>query len=239
MDPKEPAVRVLLVEDEDPMREMLTAALRHEGFEVAATGSGREAVDLARTDRQDVVVLDVNLPDIDGFTVCRRLRQSGADLPVLFLTARDARADLRTGFGEGADDYLTKPFSLEELALRLRALTRRGRVPGSPASWRCGDLVVDDTTHRVSRGGAPIELSPTQYRLLRHLLVHVGQVLSKEQLLREVWRHGGVDPAAEPGATNLVEAHISQLRRRVDSGGQPPLLHTVRGFGYVIRPPEG
>ncbi|MGL5860301.1 MAG: response regulator transcription factor, partial [Phycicoccus sp.] len=142
-------MRVLLVEDEDPMREMLTAALRHEGFEVLATGSGREAVDLVRVDSPDVVVLDVNLPDIDGFTVCRRLRQSGADLPVLFLTARDARADLRAGFGEGADDYLTKPFSLEELALRLRALTRRGRVSGSPANWRCGDLVVDDATHRV------------------------------------------------------------------------------------------
>ncbi|MEU5718560.1 response regulator transcription factor [Streptomyces sp. NPDC020403] len=179
----------------------------------------------------DLLILDVTLPDLDGFEVCGRLRSAGCELPVIFLTARDSRADLRTGFARGCDDYLTKPFSLEELTLRIAAVLRRsGRTDSVERPLQMSDLVLDDRAHRVSRGGREITLSPTEYRILRHLLQARGRVLSKAQIVEAVWGHS----EAGRGDGNLVEAHISQLRRKVDAHGRA-LIHTVRGFGYVVR----
>ncbi|MFE1250251.1 response regulator transcription factor [Streptomyces sp. NPDC058735] len=223
--------RILLVEDDEPMAELLEAALRHEGYDTATVGSGRECLSVGPGPDCDLLILDVTLPDLDGFEVCGRLRSAGCELPVIFLTARDSRADLRTGFARGCDDYLTKPFSLEELTLRIAAVLRRsGRTGQVDRPLQISDLVLDDRAHRVSRGDREIVLSPTEYRILRHLLRARGQVLSKAQIIEAVWGHAEVGR----GDGNLVEAHISQLRRKVDARG-PALIHTVRGFGYVLR----
>ncbi|OIK26657.1 response regulator transcription factor [Streptomyces malaysiense] len=226
-----PRARILLVEDDEPLAELLEAALRHEGYDIVTMSSGRECLSVGPDPECDLLILDVTLPDLDGFEVCGRLRRAGCELPVIFLTARDSRADLRTGFAQGCDDYLTKPFSLEELTLRIAAVLRRSRRTGSEdRALRFADLVLDDRAHLVTRGGTEVVLSPTEYRVLRYLLHRSGQVLSKAQIIEAVWGHadGG------RGDGNMVEVHISQLRRKIDAHG-PALIHTVRGFGYVLR----
>ena len=219
--------QLLLVDDEENLRSMLTAALRHSGFDVDVASSGREALERVPETRPDVVVLDVMMPDLDGFEVCRRIRNDGSQVPVLFLTARDAIDDKVRGLTLGGDDYLVKPFSLEELVARVEALLRRsGQDPGSVL--RCGDLVMDDDAHRVMRGGDVVDLSPTEFNLLRYLLVNRGRVLSKAQILDHVWHY---DYGGDGG---VVETYVGYLRKKVDNR-EPKLLHTIRGVGYTLR----
>jgi two-component system OmpR family response regulator len=224
---------ILVVEDEEPIRELVATALRFTGFQVETATTGGEALSLARNVHPALVVLDVNLPDLDGFALCRKLRAGGDDVPVVFLTARDDPADLRAGFTGGGDDYLTKPFSLEELLLRIEAVLRRaGKGERSePARLVCGDLVLDEDAHRVWRGGAEVTLSPTEYRLLRYLMLNRDRVVSKTQILDHVWDY---DFAGDPAG---VETYISYLRRKLDDR-DAKLIRTVRGFGYSLRDPE-
>lgn len=223
--------RILVVDDEDSIRDLLTTALRFTGFTVDTAESGKEALRRAAGFSPDLIVLDVNLPDVDGFDVCRRLRATGELCPVVFLTARDDPDDLRAGFTGGGDDYLTKPFSLEELVLRIEAVLRRTRRSDEPVSrLTCGDIALDEVAHQVWKGGEEIALSPTEYRLLRYLLINRDRVLSKRQLLDHVW-----DDAAA-GELSAVETYISYLRRKLnDRDGR--LIQTVRGFGYALRTP--
>jgi two-component system, OmpR family, response regulator len=220
--------RLLLVDDEENLRSMLEAALRHVGFEVHPAATGREAIDAVPAVRPDLIVLDVMLPDLDGFEVCNRLRTSGSRTPVLFLTARDATEDKVRGLTLGGDDYLVKPFSLDELVARINAVLRRAGVARADAVLRCADLELDDEAHRVTRGGEEISLSPTEYKLLRYLLLNTGRVLSKAQILDHVWQY---DFGGDGG---VVETYIGYLRRKLDSGEQR-LIHTIRGIGYTLR----
>ncbi|MGI9053392.1 MAG: response regulator transcription factor [Ilumatobacteraceae bacterium] len=224
-----PGEHLLIVDDEENLRSMLAAALRHHGFEVSAASTGREA--LAAVDEQspDLVVLDVMLPDLDGFEVCRRMRTGGDHTPVLFLTARDATEDKVRGLTMGGDDYLQKPFSLEELVARTTAVLRRtGQARTDRTVLSNGDLELDDDAHRVTRGGAEVSLSPTEYNLLRYLLVNQGRVLSKAQILDHVWQY---DFGGDGG---VVETYIGYLRRKLDTD-EHKLITTVRGIGYTIR----
>jgi len=221
--------RLLLVDDEDNLRSMLEAALRHNGFEVAAAANGRDALAAVATDRPDLIVLDVMLPDIDGFEVCRRIRSEGSRVPVLFLTARDATEDKVRGLTLGGDDYLVKPFSLEELVARAQAVLRRsGLTRQDDPVLRCADLELDDDAHRVTRAGTEVSLSPTEYNLLRYLLVNQGRVLSKAQILDHVWQY---DFGGDGG---VVETYIGYVRRKIDNV-EPRLVHTIRGVGYTLR----
>ncbi|SDD89874.1 response regulator transcription factor [Streptomyces prasinopilosus] len=229
------AEHLLVVEDDATLRELLSASLRLAGFEVRAVSAGAEAMAAVRQERPDLIVLDVMLPDFDGFEVVRRLRGEGPPAaagppPVLFLTARDAAEDRIGGLTAGGDDYVTKPFNLEELILRIRAILRRtgGRQPDGRLV--VGDLALDPEGRHVTRGGRTVPLSPTEFDLLRVLMEHAGRVLSKEQLLELVWRYdfGGDD--------SIVASYVSYLRRKVDAG-EPKLIHTVRGTGYVLRRP--
>ncbi len=221
--------RLLLVDDEDNLRSMLEAALRHHGFDVDTAATGREALDVAASPEIDLVVLDVMLPDLDGFEVCRRLRADGIRTPVLFLTARDAVDDKVRGLTLGGDDYLVKPFSLEELVARAQAVLRRAGLAREETSvLRCEDLELDDDAHRVTRAGSNVALSPTEYNLLRYLLVNQGRVVSKAQILDHVWQY---DFGGDGG---VVETYIGYLRRKVDDVA-PKLLHTIRGVGYTLR----
>jgi len=223
---------ILVVEDEDAILQLLATTLRFTGFRVVTASSGSEAIAAVRNDAFDLLVLDVNLPDIDGFTICARLRAGGDLTPVIFLTARDDPDDLRTGFTGGADDYVTKPFSLEELLLRIEAVLRRSR-PQEETSSRltCGDVSLDEAAFRVWRGDREVSLSPTEFRLLRYLMLNRDRVVSKQQILDHVWDYEYVgDPSA-------VETYISYLRRKLDDR-DARLIHTVRGFGYSLRAPE-
>ncbi len=222
------AERLLLVDDEDNLRSMLEAALRHSGFEVHAVDSGRAALDAVGPVEPDLVVLDVMLPDLDGFEVCRRWRQEGRRTPVVFLTARDGTEDKVRGLTTGGDDYLVKPFSLEELVARIRAVLRRTGGGQPDAVLRCADLVLDDDAHRVTRAGEDVGLSPTEFNLLHFLLANQGRVLSKAQILDHVWQY---DFGGDGG---VVETYIGYLRRKLDGDG-PRLIHTIRGVGYVLR----
>ncbi len=224
---------VLVVEDEEPIRELVATALRFTGFKVETVGSGREALTELRNGVFDLIVLDVNLPDVDGFTICRKLRADGNQTPVVFLTARDDPADLRTGFTGGGDDYVTKPFSLEELMLRIEAVLRRTH-PNQTESVRltCGDVVLDEDACRVWRGRDEVMLSPTEFRLLRYLMINQGRVVSKTQILDFVWDY---EFAGDPAA---VETYISYLRRKLDDR-EAQIIRTVRGFGYSLRTPDG
>ena len=222
--------RLLLVDDEDNLRSMLQAALRHVGYDVHPVASGREALDAVATVGPDLVVLDVMLPDLDGFEVCRRLRQDGSRTPVLFLTARDTTEDKVKGLTLGGDDYLVKPFSLEELVARIDAVLRRAGVARSDAVRRIADLEMDDDAHRVTRGGVDVPLSPTEYNLLRFLLVNANRVMSKAQILDHVWNY---DFGGDGG---VVETYIGYLRRKLDTT-EPRLIHTIRGVGYTVRDP--
>ncbi|HET8662167.1 MAG TPA: response regulator transcription factor [Micromonosporaceae bacterium] len=226
-----PEARLLVVEDDPNILELLSATLRFAGFDVATATSGSQAVALARTGRPDLVVLDVMLPDLDGFEVVRRLRGGGARTPVVFLTARDATDDKIRGLTLGGDDYVTKPFSLEELTARIRAVLRRSAVGAqAPPRLEFADLALDEETHEVWRGGTPVPLSPTEFKLLRYLMLNAGRVLSKAQILDHVWNYDF------RGDDNIVESYISYLRRKVDNR-EPRLIHTLRGVGYVLRKP--
>ncbi len=220
--------RLLLVDDEENLRSMLEAALRHSGFEVAVAATGREAIDAVPDARPDLIVLDVMLPDLDGFEVCRRLRSDGSRTPVLFLTARDGTDNKVRGLTLGGDDYLVKPFSLEELVARINAVLRRAGATRTDAVLSCADLVMDDDAHRVTRGDTEVSLSPTEYNLLRFLLVNQGRVMSKAQILDHVWQY---DFGGDGG---VVETYIGYLRRKLDKT-EPRLIHTIRGFGYTLR----
>ena len=222
---------LLLVDDEDNLRSMLEAALRHSGFEVHPVANGRDAIDAVATVKPDLVVLDVMLPDLDGFDVCKRLRSSGDRTPVLFLTARDTTEDRVRGLTLGGDDYLVKPFSLEELVARITAVLRRAGVDREKTELVCADLAMDDDAHRVERAGQEVALSPTEYNLLRYLLMNQGRVVSKAQILDHVWDY---DFGGDGG---VVETYIGYLRRKVDNV-EPRLIHTIRGVGYSLRAPK-
>ena len=223
------AARILVVDDEPAITDLLSTALRYMGYQVTTAGTGFAALDAAATLTPDLVVLDVMLPDIDGFEVCRRLRQDRDFVPVIFLTARDAEDDRVTGFVRGGDDYVTKPFSLEELTLRVAALLRRTRGGAErDARLRYRDLEMDEDRHQVRRGGREVALSPTEFRLLRFLLLNPERVVSKQQILDHVWQYDF------NGEDNVVETYISYLRRKIDRD-LPPLIRTVRGFGYALR----
>ena len=225
-------VRVLVVDDELNITELVSLALRYEGFEVRTAADGRGGLSAVREFDPRLLVLDVKLPDIDGFEVCRRLRADGNHAPVIFLTARDSTEDKIAGLSIGGDDYLTKPFSLDELVARVRAIVRRV-AGGERRSGRLEfvDLVLDEDTHEVRRGGVEVMLSPTEFRLLRFLMLNPGNVLSKAQILDQVWEYDF------GGDGNVVETYISYLRKKLDSGREP-LIHTVRGFGYMLRAPS-
>ena len=222
---------ILLVDDEDNLRSMLEAALRHHGFEGHPVANGRSALESAASIGPDLIVLDVMLPDLDGFEVCRRLRTESNQTPVLFLTARDSTEDKVRGLTLGGDDYLVKPFSLEELIARIDTILRRSGFTRSDALMRCGDLILDDDAHLVTRAGREISLSPTEYNLLRYLLINQGRVLSKSQILDHVWNY---DFGGDGG---VVETYVGYLRRKLDNEG-PSLIQTVRAVGYVIRAPK-
>jgi two-component system OmpR family response regulator len=227
------AIRVLVVDDEPTLTELLSMALRYEGWEVRAAGAGAEAVRMAREFRPDAVVLDVMLPDFDGLEVLRRLRADDDDVPVLFLTAKDAVEERIAGLTAGGDDYVTKPFSLEEVVARLRGLIRRThRVSGRrDAELVVGDLVLDEDSREVRRADEPIALTATEFELLRYLMRNPRRVLSKAQILDRVWNYDF------GGQANVVELYISYLRKKVDAG-RPPMIHTMRGAGYVLKPAE-
>ncbi len=225
------AARLLLVDDEDNLRSMLDAALRHSGFDVHPVANGRDAIDAVPQVDPDLIVLDVMLPDLDGFDVCKRLRSSGDRTPVLFLTARDATEDKVRGLTMGGDDYLVKPFSLEELVARITAILRRAGLDPAGDELRCADLFMDDDAHLVTKAGEEVALSPTEYNLLRYLLVNRGRVVSKAQILDHVWDY---DFGGDGG---VVETYIGYLRRKLDTG-RPRLIQTIRGVGYTLRAPQ-
>jgi two-component system OmpR family response regulator len=226
-------LRVLVVDDESYITDLVATALRYEGFDPATASTGREALALVESFRPELIVLDVMLPDHDGFEVQRRLTERGRRIPVLFLTARDATEDKVRGLTIGGDDYVTKPFSLEELIARIRAIFRR--VHGSAADaqlLRFGDLEMDEDTHEVWREGRAIELTATEFKLLRFLLANPRRVMSKGQILDHVWNYDF------GGDSSIVETYISYLRKKVDMR-EPRLIHTVRGVGYVLRLSQG
>jgi len=224
-------VRVLVVDDESNLTELLSMALRFEGWEVRAAASGMEAVRAAREFQPDAVALDMMLPDFDGMEVLRRIRVDNPKVPVLFLTARDAVEQRVAGLTAGGDDYVTKPFSLEEVVARLRALMRRTAVvaDASASVLAVGDLTMDEDSHEVTRAGDPIALTATEFELLRYLMRNPRRVLSKAQILDRVWNYDF------GGKANVVELYISYLRKKVDAG-RTPMIHTMRGVGYVIKP---
>jgi two-component system OmpR family response regulator len=223
--------RLLVVEDDPNILELLSASLRFAGFDVSTATSGSAAVNAAKDRRPDLVVLDVMLPDLDGFEVIRLMREGGTRTPVVFLTARDATDDKIRGLTLGGDDYVTKPFSLEELTARIRAVLRRTTAgEQSPSRLTFADLELDEETHEVYRAGQRIQLSPTEFKLLRYLMLNANRVLSKAQILDHVWNYDF------RGDDNIVESYISYLRRKVDTT-QPRLIHTLRGVGYVLRKP--
>jgi len=223
--------RVLVVDDEPNITDLVATALRYEGFEIATADTGRAALEQVATFRPHLVVLDVMLPDLDGFEVARRLRQEGRRVPILFLTARDATEDKVRGLTLGGDDYVAKPFSLAELLARVRAVLRRV-LDGGEGSSRLAfaDLELDEETREVFRGPTPIELTPTEFKLLRYLMLNPRRVLSKAQILDHVWEYDF------GGDANVVETYISYLRKKIDTLG-PPLIHTLRGAGYSMRVP--
>ncbi|MFE3514001.1 response regulator transcription factor [Streptomyces sp. NPDC059166] len=226
-------VRVLVVDDEAPLAELLSMALRYEGWEVRSAGDGAGALRTARDFRPDAVVLDVMLPDMDGLAVLGRLRRELSDVPVLFLTAKDSVEDRIAGLTAGGDDYVTKPFSLEEVVARLRGLIRRSGTASvrSESTLVVGDLALDEDSHEVSRGGDSIHLTATEFELLRFLMRNPRRVLSKAQILDRVWNYDF------GGQANVVELYISYLRKKIDAG-RSPMIHTRRGAGYLIKPGE-
>lgn len=229
----EPEARILVVDDEESITQLVSTALRYEGFDVHTAATGHEALTEVEHFRPDLVLLDVMLPDLDGFEVQRRLPAGPSRLPVVFLTARRDTHDRVRGLTVGADDYVTKPFSLEELVARVRAVLRRTRGEVQDEKRIAyADIELDEDTYEVRRGGVLLELTPTEFNLLRYLLVNAGRVLSKPQILDHVWHYDF------GGDANVVETYISYLRKKLDRHG-PPLIQTVRGIGYSLRLPRG
>lgn len=224
-------IRVLAVDDEDSLTELLAMAMRYEGWEVTTAATGSDAVRAAREVRPDAMVLDMMLPDFDGLEVMRRVRTEQPDVPVIFLTARDAVEDRIGGLTAGGDDYVTKPFSLEELIARLRGLLRRSgaSLVRADSQLIVGDLVLDEDSHEVTRAGEPITLTATEFELLRYLMRNPRRVLSKAQILDRVWDYDF------GGQANVVELYISYLRKKIDAGREP-MIHTLRGAGYLLKP---
>ncbi|WP_309081237.1 response regulator transcription factor [Zhihengliuella sp.] len=231
MSEKSAEARLLVVDDEPNIRELLATSLRFAGFEVFAAANGREALELAESEQPDLAVLDVMLPDMDGFTVTRKLRAAGRHFPVLFLTARDDTEDKVTGLTVGGDDYVTKPFSLDEVVARIRAVLRRSHpFEDEGAVIRVDDLELDDDAHEVRRAGVVVDLSPTEFKLLRYLMMNPNRVLSKAQILDHVWEYDF------NGDASIVESYISYLRRKIDAQEDwTPMIQTKRGVGYVLR----
>ncbi len=228
---KQSEAKLLVVEDDANILELLSASLRFAGFDVSTATSGSAAVSAAKSATPDLVVLDVMLPDLDGFEVIRLMREGGARTPVVFLTARDGTDDKIRGLTLGGDDYVTKPFSLEELTARIRAVLRRTTAGDeAPSRLTFADLELDEETHEVYRAGQRVQLSPTEFKLLRYLMLNANRVLSKAQILDHVWKYDF------RGDDNIVESYISYLRRKIDTT-QPRLIHTLRGVGYVLRKP--
>ncbi|AZI57392.1 DNA-binding response regulator [Nakamurella antarctica] len=222
--------RLLVVDDEPSLQDIVATSMRFLGYEVSTAATGREAVKAAIAQNPDLVILDVMLPDFDGLEVMRKIRAAGVDAGVLFLSARDTPADKIAGLTAGGDDYVTKPFGLEELAARVAAVLRRVRPDDdSSVVLRVSDLELDEETYQVTRAGQIIDLAPTEYKLLRHMMINANVVLSRQQLLDAVW---GTDFY---GDDSVVATYISYLRRKIDSGAETPLLFTHRGFGYVLR----
>ena len=224
-------VRVVVVDDEAALSDLLSMALRYEGWDVRSASEGRAAIGIIREFQPDVVVLDVMLPDIDGLQVLKRLRDDGMETPILFLTAKDALDDRIAGLTAGGDDYVTKPFSLEELVARLRGLIRRSSIVIADSAdplLRVGDLVLDEESYEVRRGGRLIELTATEFELLRFLMRNPRRVMSKAQILDRVWSYDF------GGRSSIVEIYISYLRKKIDAGTEP-MIHTVRGVGYMIK----
>jgi len=229
-----PEARLLVVDDEPNILELLSASLRFAGFEVATAADGNQALRVAADFRPDLLLLDVMMPGIDGFEVVRRLRQEGRQVPVLFLTAKDATEDKITGLTLGGDDYVTKPFSLEEVIARVRAVLRRfaaTKPTAQSARLTFADIQLDDDSHEVWKADEVVTLSPTEFKLLRYFLQNPGRVLSKAQILDHVWHYDF------GGDANVVESYVSYLRRKIDTT-EPRLLHTIRSVGYVLRQPR-
>jgi two-component system OmpR family response regulator len=225
--------RILVVDDESSISDLISTSLRFVGFEVRTAATGSEALTVAEEFKPHAVVLDVMLPDSDGFEVCRQLRSEGLNVGVLFLTAKDGMEDKVAGLTIGGDDYMTKPFSLEELVARLRALLRRigvAEINTDDEKIRFADLELNEATHEVRRGGVLLEMSPTEFQLLRYLLINADRVVSKSQILDHVWQYDF------RGDAGIVETYISYLRKKIDTF-DPPLIHTVRGVGYRLRLP--
>ncbi len=222
--------RVLVVDDESNITDLVSMALRYEGFEVETAATGRDAIRLVERFRPELVILDVMLPDVDGFAVTERLKSARVKVPILFLTARDAVEDKVRGLTLGGDDYVTKPFSLEELVARVRVLLRRAGAEEESGRLVFADLELDDDTHEVRRAGGSIDLTATEFRLLRYLMQNAPRVLSKAQILDHVWNYDF------GGDANIVETYVSYIRRKLDAVG-PPLIQTVRGVGYRLAAP--
>lgn len=223
--------RLLVVDDEPNIRDLLASSLRFAGFDVMTASNGSSAYNLALEEQPDLIVLDVMMPDMDGFTVTRRLRTAGVTTPVLFLTARDDMRDKLQGLTVGGDDYVTKPFGLEEVVARIRAILRRTKPSLEDSGQLCiGDLILDEDAHEVRRAGVDIDLSPTEFKLLRYLMLNEGRVVSKMQILDHVWEYDWDGEAA------IVESYISYLRRKLAvEGSSGDLIHTKRGVGYILR----
>lgn len=232
--PQNDPVKVLVVDDEANIVELLTVSLKFQGFDVRSANSGTDALRVAREFRPDAYILDVMMPGMDGYELLQKLRSEGLEGPVLYLTAKDGVESRIHGLTIGADDYITKPFSLEEVITRLRVVLRRGNVQedaNEESSITYADLTLNDDTHEVTKGGELIELSPTEFNLLRFLMLNKEVVLSKAKILDNVWHYDF------GGDGNVVESYISYLRRKIDTGDMP-LIHTVRGVGYVLRKPR-
>ena len=228
----EPNAKILVVDDEPHIRDLLTTSLRFAGFDVKAVGGGAAAISSVLEDEPDLILLDVMLPDINGFGVTKRLRASGFTSPILFLTAKDDTDDKIMGLTVGGDDYVTKPFSLDEIIARIKAILRRTMAETDDATIRVGELAMNQDTHEVTVGDEEIDLSPTEFKLLRYLMLNANRVLSKSQILDHVWEYDF------NGDVGIVESYISYLRRKIDGNTAEPMIVTKRGFGYMLKSPK-
>jgi two-component system OmpR family response regulator len=221
--------RILVVDDEPNIRDLLTTSLRFSGFSVQSVGNGAAAISAVLAEEPDLIVLDVMLPDMNGFSVTKRLRGAGYTAPILFLTAKDDTQDKITGLTVGGDDYVTKPFSLDEIVARIKAILRRTMAAEEDGVIHAGEISMDQDTHEVTVNGAVVDLSPTEFKLLRYLMLNPNRVLSKAQILDHVWEYDF------NGDAGIVESYVSYLRRKVDAVATEPLISTKRGFGYMLK----
>jgi two-component system OmpR family response regulator len=224
--------KILVVDDEPNIRDLLTSTLRHKGFAVASVSNGASTISAVLAEEPDLILLDVMLPDMNGFSVTQRLRSAGYTSPILFLTAKDDTADKIQGLTVGGDDYVTKPFSLDEIVARIRAILRRTMAEDEEAVIVAGEITMDQDTHEVKVGDNVLDLSPTEFKLLRYMMLNPNRVLSKAQILDHVWEYDF------NGDAGIVESYISYLRRKIDPIASEPLIQTKRGFGYMLRLPK-